>query len=94
MFDHFIIGENGSEVTQKQDVKAWDSYDLAPNLNPNWGREGATHNHDESEDQTIGSKKTQEDIPQKCTIYQFKENSLNIDSNNKKNMHMTTICSN
>lgn len=52
------------------------------------------HNHDESEDQTIGSKKTQEDKPQKCTIYQFKENSLNIDSNNKKNMHMTTICSN
>lgn len=63
LFDHFIIGENGSEVTQKQDVKAWDSYDLAPNLNPNWGRGRARHNCDESGDQTIGSK-TQEDKPQ------------------------------
>lgn len=94
LFDHFIIVEKGSEVTEKQDVKARDSYDLAPNLNPNWGREGARHNHDESEDQTIGSKKTQEDKPQKHTIYQFKENSLNIDANNKKNMHMPTICFN
>lgn len=33
----FITGENGSEVRQKQDVKAWDSCDLVPNLNPNWG---------------------------------------------------------
>lgn len=78
MFDHFIIGENGSEVTQKQDVKAWDSYDLAPNLNPNWGRGGAEHDHDKSDDQTIGSKKTEEGKPQKSTIYQFKEKKAHV----------------
>lgn len=63
----FITGENGSEVRQKQDVKAWDSCDLVPNLNPNWGgggggrrgKQGGTRqNHDVSEDLTNGSMKT------------------------------------
>lgn len=36
-----MIGENGTEVTQNQDVKAQGSCDLVPNLNPSQGdREG------------------------------------------------------
>lgn len=56
----FIIGENGSEVTEKQDVKAWDSCDLVSNLNLNCGgaQGGTRQNHNVPEDLTNGSMKT------------------------------------
>lgn len=73
-------------------MKAWDSYDLAKKFTPNWGRGRAKHNHDESEDQTIGSKKTQEDTPQKCTIYQFKENSLTLIPTQRKKPKKPCTC--